>query len=252
MDQPTPLRSGPQRSASALSAHRTSPYSSRSSSACPLSDNLTYICTLLGKIGTSKDLNSDVFPPPTDHELRSLSTSETILIPIISAVLANVIEISTRNDRLTAAVEVLNSPAPQNGEAIASLQASIRNLSQRVTASDTVRSPQAVTQSPLAIHPQSVSQHQPPRPHQATVDKSAQLTPACFDTDCPSYNTTTYKWHSNPAAYAAKYPRSYEAQMWKDGKYPDITEFLSPAPAAPGQPGPYSCPTYANVAIPDP
>ena len=40
--------------------------------------------------------------------------------------------------------------------------------------------------------------------------------------------------------------------MWRDCKYPEITEFLSPAPAAPGQLDPSSYPPYANVATPDP
>ena len=112
MEQPSSSRPGPQRSASALSAHRVSPYSSRSSSAGPLSENLTFIRTLLNEIAASQELNLDVFPPPTDQELRSLSTCETILLPSVGAVLANVIETSTKIDKLTAAVEALISAAP--------------------------------------------------------------------------------------------------------------------------------------------
>ena len=252
MAQPSSSRAGPQRSASALAAHRASPYSSRSSSAGPLSDNLTFIRTLLKEIAASQDLNSDVFPPPTDHELRNLSPGETIIIPIVGAVLANLIETSSKVDRLTAAVDALTSPVLQHNEAIASLQASVRDLSQRVMASATARPSQATAQPPPPARSAHANQRQPPRPHQAAADKPATSSPGQFDTDCPLYDTTTHKWHGNPAAYAAKHPRSYEAQMWRDGKYPDITKFLSPAPAAPGQPGPSSRPIYANVAAPNP
>ena len=64
MEQTSSSRPRPQRSASALSAHRVSPYSSRSSSAGPLSENLTFIRTLLNEIADSQELNLDVFPPP--------------------------------------------------------------------------------------------------------------------------------------------------------------------------------------------
>ena len=129
MERPTSSQPGPQRSASTLSAHRVSSYSSRFSSAGPVPDNLIFIRTILNEIASSQDLNSDVFPPLTDYELGSISTSEAILIPIVGAVLANMIETLTKVDRLTAAVEALNSPASQTDEAIASLQASVRDLS---------------------------------------------------------------------------------------------------------------------------
>ena len=123
----------------------------------PLSYNLSFICTLLNEIDASQDLNSDVFPPPTNHKLRRLSTSETMLIPIVGAVLANVIETSRKVDKLTAAVEALNSPAPQNVEAITSLQASVHDLSQRVTASTRACPPHPAAQPALSICPPAVS-----------------------------------------------------------------------------------------------
>ena len=118
MEQPSSSRPGPQRSASALSAHRVSPYSSRSSSAGPLCENLAFIRKLLNEIAASQELNLDVFPPPTDQELRSLSTCETILLPIVGAVLANVIETSTKVDKLTATVEALISPASRDRKSV--------------------------------------------------------------------------------------------------------------------------------------
>ena len=121
MEQPSSLRAGPQRSAAALSAHRVSAYSSRSSSAGPLPENLTFICTLLNEIATSQELNLDIFSHATDQEMRSLSTCETILLSIVDAVLAKVIEKSTKGGRLTAAVEALNSPAPGDNKATTSL-----------------------------------------------------------------------------------------------------------------------------------
>ena len=200
MKQPTSTSSGPQRSACALSAHRVSPFSSRSSSAGPRPDNLNFLCTLLNEIAASQELNSDVFPPPTDHVLRSLSTCETIIIPIVGAVLANMIKTLTKVDRLTVAVEALKSPAPQNDKAITSLQASVRDLSQRVMVSARAGPPQATAQRPLCSSPPLVGRHQPPRPHQATADKLAMPVPAQFDTDCPSYDPTTHKCRGNPPA----------------------------------------------------
>ena len=151
MEQLSSSRPRPQRSASALSAHQVSPYSSRSSSAGPLPENLTFIPTLLNEIAACQDLNLDVFPPPTDQELRSLTTWETILLPIVGAVPANMIDTSMKVDKLTAAVEALISPAPRDVEARASLQASVRDLSQGVAASATARPTQDVAQPPLPI-----------------------------------------------------------------------------------------------------
>ena len=208
MEQPSSSRPGPQRSASALSAHRVSPYSSRSSSASPLPENLTFIRTLLNEIAASQELNIDVFPLPTNQELRSLSTCKTNLLLIISAVLANVIETSIKVDRLTAAVEALIPPASRDVVAIASLQASVHDLSQRVTVSATARPTPATAQPALPIRPVPTGQCQPSRPHPTAADKPAPPAPVQFDTDCPSYDPTTRKWHGNPATYAAKHPRS--------------------------------------------
>ena len=40
--------------------------------------------------------------------------------------------------------------------------------------------------------------------------------------------------------------------MWRDGKYSDITEFLTLVPAVTGQPERSTGPTYTNVTTPDP
>ena len=161
------------------------------------------------------------------------------------------IEMSTKVDRLTAAVEALIPPTPGDIEAIVSLQASVRDQSQRVTASGTAHPTQATAEPTLPIPPAPRGQHQASRPDQTAADKPAPSAPVQFDNDSPSYHPITRKWLGNPAGYGTKHPRSYDAQIWRHGKYPDITEFHSPAPAAPGQPGPSSLPTSANVAAPD-
>ncbi|PWW73085.1 hypothetical protein C7212DRAFT_347251 [Tuber magnatum] len=43
--------------------------------------------------------------------------------------------------------------------------------------------------------------------------------------DIPCYSTTEHKWYRNSVAYAAKFRRSWEAQTFREGKYPPLSEF---------------------------
>src|SRR5437879_9352184 len=75
--------------------------------------------------------------------------------------------------------------------------------------------------------------------------------PTGYDFDLPCYDTGTSRWCGNPAAFAIKNPRSWEAQHYRDGKYPPAADFLpgnehpderrSRAPPPP-------VPTYADAA----
>src|SRR5207237_8731108 len=50
--------------------------------------------------------------------------------------------------------------------------------------------------------------------------------PTGYDYDLPCYDTGTSRWYGDPAAFAIKNPRSWEAQHYREGKYPPTADFL--------------------------
>ena len=91
-------------------------------------------------------LPPDTLPPLSDWGLRSVSTPESILIPLTCAALHMVAGLGARLDAMEellhnlptppAAAAVPPHPAPESA-ALADLQASVRDLAARVTASTT-------------------------------------------------------------------------------------------------------------------
>jgi len=139
MEQPTSSRAGPVRSASVLWGHRASPYSSHSSSAGPDPGNLTFIRSLLTEVAASHEPDQEVFAIPTDSGLRELSASSAELIPLVCAALAAIGETNAKVDTMALDIEALQTSPPTDSSAIAALGASVRDLSQRVTARARVR-----------------------------------------------------------------------------------------------------------------
>ena len=56
-----------------------------------------------------------------------------------------------------------------------------------------------------------------------------------MDLDIPCYDASTKTFFGNPEAYAAKFPTSWEANMFKEGKYPPLSSFV-PATVIPRLP----------------
>src|SRR5437879_8623939 len=113
-------------------------------------------------------LPPDILPPPSDWGLRSLSTSDSILLPLTCAALhmvgglgarLEVMEEHLRNPPTPhAAAAVPPHPAPESS-ALADLQASVRDLAARVTASTTALPP-----PPPRVPVPALPAPPPPRP----------------------------------------------------------------------------------------
>ena len=99
MQKPASYKPEPLRSASVPLAHHASSYSFCCNSVSPLSDHLTFIWNLLNESAASQELDSDIFPTSTDRELRSLSTSKTILIQLFGIILATLVSAMTKIDK---------------------------------------------------------------------------------------------------------------------------------------------------------
>jgi len=69
--------------------------------------------------------------------------------------------------------------------------------------------------------------------------------PSSFDPDIPRYDADTRTFYGDPRAYADKFPDSWEANAFREGKYPDPTTFVS-GHLAPDCPKPQ--PSYAQAA----
>ena len=250
---------GPVRSSSAHpSSHRSSPYGSRPPSSAPLSQSSILLRSFLQDTVAGFDLNPDYFPIPSDANLRDYSSEGEIIVPLLCAALAAINTVSTRCQELQKSIEEIRATPSVDPSSLATLEATVRDLSHRVTASATARhiAPMVL---PPPQPPKAARQQPAPRPPQPQEAQLLQATtapafpPSAYDPDIPVYNTATGKYHGNPANYAARHPQSFEAQMWCDGKYPPLSEFLPgesgpPPPLAQDQPGPSARPSYAATA----
>ena len=50
--------------------------------------------------------------------------------------------------------------------------------------------------------------------------------PVGFDPDIPRFDPTTKTFYGNPEAYAPKFPTSWEANAFREGKYPHPSSFV--------------------------
>src|SRR5205807_8278092 len=148
------------------SGHRASPYGerlpfpppsrpvSRSSTEDSILPNLVQLRSLYDttrqSLAEGSLLPPDTLPPLSDWGLRSLSTPESILLPLTCAALHMVAGLGARLESmeellhnrptLPAAAAAPPQPAPDLA-ALADLQASVRDLAARVTASSTAMLP---------------------------------------------------------------------------------------------------------------
>jgi len=142
---------------------------------------------------------------------------------------------------------------------LAPINAAIRDLSHRVAALPPqppaptqpqvppagVTTRQAPAQTRPPFPPTGTTTHPPPRPKARPLPPSKGSSSA-FDPDIPRYDVDTQSFYGNPRAYADKFPHSWEANTFREGKYPDPTTFIS-AHLAPDCPKPQQ--RYAKVAL---
>src|SRR5205807_6509469 len=168
------------------------------------------------------------------YPLSEFSEGEAFIIPLLCRTLEAIGATNERLDLLTATVENLELTAspqpaqlppqsPQDFAPIAALEASVRDLSSRFTTAAT-RPP------PPPPPPLPQPRHQPPPPPPPPAQPPCLLAgmgdyPATYDPDISRYCTETHKWYGNPSAFAVKYPRSWEAQKYNNGGYPDNSDF---------------------------
>jgi len=143
------------------------------------------------------------------------------------------------------------------------INAAIRDLSHRVTAPV----PQAPAPTRPPIPPNNAPTGPPPAPTRRPVPPTSATTRSApgmppptakprppppnkgpsssFDPDIPRYDLETLYFYGDPRAYAVKFPDCWEANAFREGKYPDPTTFIA------GHLGPdYSKPqqSYAKAA----
>jgi len=138
------------------------------------------------------------------------------------------------------------------------INAAIRDLSHRVTAP----SPQAPAPTWPQVPPTGATTRQAPAPTRPPI--SPPCAPALslprpkvrasppnkgssssFDPDIPRYDVGTRSFYGDPRAYADKFPDSWEASAFREGKYPDPTTFIA-GHHAPDCPNPQQ--SYAKTA----
>ena len=87
--------------------------------------------------------------------------------------------------------------------------------------------------------------YNPPSTAQSSPSPPNKAPSSSFDPDIPRYDPDTRAFYCEPRAYADKFPDSWEANAFREGKYPDPTTFIS-GHLAPDCPKPQ--PSYAQAA----
>jgi len=229
-----------------------SPASSRQSSSPELDETHLYIRDFVRETRQRLHFTSTQLPILDDNQLSGLSDGETILLPLCCSALNALASMTRQLDTVTTqlgnilAVVATLPTFPALEGALAPINASLRDLSQRVSAAP---HPQAPLPTRPAVPPTGVTTHPVPPPPQVRTRVRApplnKSTPSSFDPDIPRYDPDTRSFYGNPRAYADKFPDSWEANTFREGKYPDPTTFIA-GHLAPDCPKPQ--PSYAQAA----
>jgi len=210
--------------------------------------------------------NQDLADLSTDAQAGTLPIESTTIVLLsqlvqglvtisheLSGVTQAVATISEENENLREELhdissQLANLPAPQEqtaGPGIADLQASIRDLSHRVSAPVPARPAQA---PPPPGKPQPPPTAGPPPSRKGKERARAPPTPPSAAAEDPKYlipfyDTRLGKAFGDPEKYARLYPNSYEAGEFRKGRY-DLDSFT------PGHlhPDVHPSPSYAQAA----
>jgi len=227
---------------------------SRQSSSPGLSESHLYIRDFVRETRQRLNFTSTQLPILDDTQLSELSDGETILLPLCCSALNALASMTSQLDTITTqlgTIQGIVSTLPTTAALdckLSPLQASLRDLSQRVSAAPHAQAPAPTRPS---VPPTGTTTHPmpPPPPPQVRTKTSApppnRSTPSSFDPDLPRYDPDTRSFYGNPRAYAEKFPDSWEANAFREGKYPDPTTFIS-GHLAPDCPK--TQPSYAQAA----
>ena len=202
-----------------------------------------------------------------DYQLSGLSDGETILVPLSCSALNALAFMTCQLDTITTqlgniqqAVHTMPTWMALEGT-LAPINAAIRDLSHRVAAPPpqapaptgpnvppagaTTR--QAPPQIRNPVPPTGTTRLPPPKPKAHALPPSKGSS-SSFDPDIPRYDVDTRSFYGNPRAYADKFPNSWEANAFREGRDPDPTTFIS-AHLAPDCSKPQQA--YAKAALND-
>jgi len=226
--------------------------SSRHSSTPDLSETHLYIRDFVRETRQRLHFTAAQLPILDDAQLADLSDGEILLLPLCCSALNALASMTHQMDTITTqlgniqAVVATLPTFPALESAIAPINASLRDLSQRVSAAPPYQPP-ASARPPVPPTGATTRTLPPPAQSRATAHPPPQNRPApsSLDPDIPRYHPDTRAFYGNPRAYAEKFPDSWEANAFREGKYPDPTTFVS-GHLAPDCPKPQ--PSYAQAA----
>ena len=205
-----------------------------------------------------------------DWQLAELSDGETILVPLsctslnaLASMTRQLDTITTQLGTIQGIVATLPTTAALDSK-LSPIHASLRDLSQRVSAAPPSQAP-APTRPPVPpagattrpglssvrplVPPTGATARPTPLPAQPRTKVRAPPTSkaisSSFDPEIPRYDPDTHAFYGDARAYADKFPDSWEANAFREGKYPDPTTFIS-GHLAPDCPKPQS--SYAQAA----
>jgi len=246
------------------SSRNSSRAPSAKSSSPELSESHLYIRDFVRETRQRLNFTSVQLPILDDHQLSGLSDGETILVPLSCSTLNALASMTRQLDTITTQLGTIQTalhtmptwPALQG--VIEPINAAIRDLSHRVTApppqapaptrppvpptgAATLQAP-AVARPPIPPSGATASPLSRPKARAPPPNKGSS---SSFDPDIPRYDVGTRAFYGDPRAYAVKFPDSWEANAFREGKYPDPTTFI-PGHLAPDCPKPQQ--SYAKAA----
>ena len=209
----------------------------------PTTGNLDHLGSIFHKTAADLGLPATGFPPITRANISTLSIGKHMLLPLLCTLLQTSVHIATALENLSTEIHNLSSqvanldlsPQPPN---LAPLQASLREIASRLpSAAQASFPPQHPNVPQQATHPPSGSCPAPTSNTNPTrQEKGKERTPPAppppppntvlpspsADPDLPRYDMSTSPptLYGNPEAFARKYPHTWEAEEFANGKYP--------------------------------
>jgi len=188
----------------------------RQSSSPDLTESHLYIRDFVRETRQRLNFTSVQLPILDDHELSGLSDGETILVPLscsalnaLASMMRQLDTITTQLGTIQSIVATLTTNTALDCK-LAPISASLRDLSQRVSAAPSVPMqgptrapvpPSGVTTRPTPLPTQPKAKGHAPPPTKAPSSSS-------FDPDIPRYDPGTCAFYGDPRAYADKFPDS--------------------------------------------
>jgi len=225
---------------------------SRQSSSPELTESHLYIRDFVRETRQRLNFSSIQLPILDDRQLAKLSDGETILVPLSCSSLNALASMTRQLDTITTQlgtiqgiVATLPTTAALDSK-LSPIHVSLRDLSQRVSAAPPSQAP-APTRPPVPptgattrpalssvcppIPPTGATTRPTPLPAQPKAKGRApppsKASSSSFDPNIPRYDPDTRAFYGDPLTYADKFPDSWEANAFREWKYPDPTTFIS-------------------------